>query len=70
MLLEYLKYFATILDILDKVYVYILVLKSFAGYLVVRLLSYMVNGKGVIKTDDRIATFKKIKFPTTLDTLE
>jgi hypothetical protein len=30
----------------------------------------MVNGKGVAKTDDRIATFKKIKFPTTLNTLE
>ncbi|AEO68778.1 uncharacterized protein THITE_2052550, partial [Thermothielavioides terrestris NRRL 8126] len=67
---EYLKYVETVLDIFDKVYVYILVEKSFVAYLSVRLLSYIVNGEGVAKTDDRIAIFKKLKFPNTLKTLE
>ncbi|AEO70797.1 uncharacterized protein THITE_2020757, partial [Thermothielavioides terrestris NRRL 8126] len=67
---EYLKYIETVLDILDKVYVYILVEKSFVAYPSVRLLSYMVNGEGVAKTDDKIAIFKKLKFPNILKTLE
>ncbi|AEO67521.1 uncharacterized protein THITE_2051073, partial [Thermothielavioides terrestris NRRL 8126] len=67
---EYLKYIKIVLDILDKVYVYISIEKSFVAYLLVRLLSYIVNGKGVAKIDDRIAIFKKLKFPDTLKTLE
>ncbi|AEO69957.1 uncharacterized protein THITE_2055852, partial [Thermothielavioides terrestris NRRL 8126] len=67
---EYLKYIKTVLDILDKVYIYILVEKSFVAYPSVRLLSYIVNGEGVAKIDDRIAIFKKLKFPNTLETLE
>ncbi|AEO69503.1 uncharacterized protein THITE_2053993, partial [Thermothielavioides terrestris NRRL 8126] len=67
---EYLKYVETVLDILDKVYVYISIEKSFIAYPSVRLLSYIVNSEGVAKTDDRIAIFKKLKFPNTLETLE
>ncbi|AEO63670.1 uncharacterized protein THITE_2037473, partial [Thermothielavioides terrestris NRRL 8126] len=67
---EYLKYVKTVLDIFDKVYIYISVEKSFIAYPSMRLLSYIVNGKGVAKTDDRIAIFKKLKFPNTFETLE
>ncbi|AEO65302.1 uncharacterized protein THITE_2046114, partial [Thermothielavioides terrestris NRRL 8126] len=67
---EYLKYIKIVLDILDKVYVYISVEKSFIAYLLVRLLGYIVNSEGVAKIDDRIAIFKKLKFPNTLETLE
>ncbi|AEO69951.1 uncharacterized protein THITE_2057533, partial [Thermothielavioides terrestris NRRL 8126] len=67
---EYLKYIKTVLNIFNKVYIYILVEKSFIAYLLVRLLGYIVNGEGVAKTDDRIAIFKKLKFPNTLETLE
>ncbi|AEO71785.1 uncharacterized protein THITE_2058892, partial [Thermothielavioides terrestris NRRL 8126] len=67
---EYLKYVKTVLNILNKVYVYISVEKSFIAYLSVRLLSYIVNGEGVAKIDNRITIFKKLKFPNTLETLE
>ncbi|AEO67859.1 uncharacterized protein THITE_2050611, partial [Thermothielavioides terrestris NRRL 8126] len=67
---EHLKYVEIVLDIFDKVYVYISVEKSFVAYLSVRLLGYMVNGEGVAKIDDRIAIFKKLKFLDTLETLE
>ncbi|AEO63339.1 uncharacterized protein THITE_2038933, partial [Thermothielavioides terrestris NRRL 8126] len=67
---EHLKYIEIVLDILDKACVYISVEKSFVAYLSVRLLSYMVNGEGVAKIDDRIAVFKKLKFLDTLETLE
>ncbi|KAK4031752.1 hypothetical protein C8A01DRAFT_51274 [Parachaetomium inaequale] len=67
---KYLRYIAIVLEILDKVYIYISVLKSFAGYPIVRLLSYIVNGKRVVKTNNRITIFKKIKFLATLDILE
>ncbi|KAK4031221.1 hypothetical protein C8A01DRAFT_21529, partial [Parachaetomium inaequale] len=67
---EYLRYIAIVLEIFDKACIYISVLKSFASYPIVRLLSYIVNSKRVIKTNNRIAIFKKIKFLTTLDTLE
>ncbi|AEO67110.1 uncharacterized protein THITE_2048977, partial [Thermothielavioides terrestris NRRL 8126] len=67
---EYLKYIETVLDIFDKVYVYISVEKSFVAYPSIRLLSYIVNGEGVAKMDDRITIFKKLKFPNTLKTLE
>ncbi|AEO63953.1 uncharacterized protein THITE_2039201, partial [Thermothielavioides terrestris NRRL 8126] len=67
---EYLKYIKIVLDILNKVYVYILVEKSFIAYLLVKLFSYIVNGERVAKMDDRIAIFKKLKFPNILKTLE
>ncbi|AEO56283.1 hypothetical protein MYCTH_2056182, partial [Thermothelomyces thermophilus ATCC 42464] len=67
---EYLKHLYTVYKILDKAYIYISIAKSFIGYLAVRLLRYIVNSKGIAKTDDRIATFKKLKFPDTLDSLE
>ncbi|AEO63333.1 uncharacterized protein THITE_2042654, partial [Thermothielavioides terrestris NRRL 8126] len=67
---EYLKYIETVLDILDKVYIYISIEKSFIAYLSVRLLSYIVNGEGVAKIDNRITVFKKLKFPNTLEALE
>ncbi|AEO62802.1 uncharacterized protein THITE_2038189, partial [Thermothielavioides terrestris NRRL 8126] len=67
---EHLKYIKTVLDIFNKVYIYILIEKSFIAYSSVRLLSYIVNGEGVAKTDNRIAIFKKLKFPNTLKTLE
>ncbi|AEO70771.1 uncharacterized protein THITE_2057984, partial [Thermothielavioides terrestris NRRL 8126] len=67
---EYLKYIKTVLDILNKVYIYISIEKSFIAYLLVRLLSYIVNSEGVAKIDDRIAIFKKLKFLNTLETLE
>ncbi|AEO67071.1 uncharacterized protein THITE_2046527, partial [Thermothielavioides terrestris NRRL 8126] len=67
---EYLKYIETVLDILDKVYVYISIEKPFVAYPSVRLLGYIVNGEGVAKIDDRIAIFKKLKFPNTLEALE
>ncbi|AEO66688.1 uncharacterized protein THITE_2049337, partial [Thermothielavioides terrestris NRRL 8126] len=67
---EYLKYIKTVLNILDKVYIHISIEKSFVAYPSVRLLSYIVNGEGVAKIDNRIAIFKKLKFPNTLKTLE
>ncbi|AEO53562.1 hypothetical protein MYCTH_2050269, partial [Thermothelomyces thermophilus ATCC 42464] len=67
---EYLKHLYTVYEILDKAHIYIGVAKSFAGYLAIRLLRYIINGEGITKTDDRIATFKKLKFPDTLDSLE
>ncbi|AEO69958.1 uncharacterized protein THITE_2057218, partial [Thermothielavioides terrestris NRRL 8126] len=67
---EHFKYIKTVLDIFDKVYIYISIEKSFIAYPLVRLLSYIVNGEGVAKTDDRIAIFKKFKFPDTFETLE
>ncbi|AEO62665.1 uncharacterized protein THITE_2042291, partial [Thermothielavioides terrestris NRRL 8126] len=67
---EYLKYVKTVLNILDKVYIYILVEKSFIAYLSVRLFSYIVNGERVAKIDNRIIVFKKLKFLNTFKTLE
>ncbi|AEO63428.1 uncharacterized protein THITE_2041779, partial [Thermothielavioides terrestris NRRL 8126] len=67
---EYLKYVEIVLNILDKVYVYISIEKSFIAYLSVRLLSYIVNSEEVAKIDDRIAIFKKLKFSNTFKTLE
>ncbi|AEO63299.1 uncharacterized protein THITE_2039877, partial [Thermothielavioides terrestris NRRL 8126] len=67
---EYLKYIKTVLNIFDKVYIYILVEKSFIAYLSVRFLSYIVNSKGVAKIDDKIAIFKKLKFLNIFKTLE
>ncbi|AEO66091.1 uncharacterized protein THITE_2047669, partial [Thermothielavioides terrestris NRRL 8126] len=67
---EYLKYIETVFDILDKVYIYISVEKSFVAYPSVRLLSYIVNSEGVAKIDDKIAIFKKLKFLDILKTLE
>ncbi|AEO63879.1 uncharacterized protein THITE_2043084, partial [Thermothielavioides terrestris NRRL 8126] len=66
----YLKYIKTVLNIFNKVYIYISIEKSFIAYLLVRLLSYIVNSEGVAKTDNRIAIFKKLKFPNTFKTLE
>ncbi|AEO63589.1 uncharacterized protein THITE_2038542, partial [Thermothielavioides terrestris NRRL 8126] len=67
---KYLKYIETVLDILNKVHVYISIEKSFIAYLSVRLLSYIVNSEGVAKIDDKIVIFKKLKFPNTFKTLE
>ncbi|AEO71270.1 uncharacterized protein THITE_2059344, partial [Thermothielavioides terrestris NRRL 8126] len=67
---EHLKYVEMVLNILDKVYIYISVEKSFVAYPSMRLLGYIVNGEGVAKIDDKIAIFKKLKFPNTLETLE
>ncbi|AEO69131.1 uncharacterized protein THITE_2052584, partial [Thermothielavioides terrestris NRRL 8126] len=67
---EYLKYIKTVLNILNKVYIYILVEKSFVAYLSVRLLGYIVNSEGVAKMDNKITIFKKLKFLDTLETLE
>ena len=67
---EHLKYLKIVLEIIDKARLYISTPKSFAGYPVVRLLGYIVNGEGTAKTDDWIAAFKKLKFPNTLDDLE
>ncbi|AEO66029.1 uncharacterized protein THITE_2049134, partial [Thermothielavioides terrestris NRRL 8126] len=67
---EYLKYIEIVLNIFDKVYIYISIEKSFIAYLSIRLLSYIVNSEGVAKIDDRIAIFKKFKFPNTFKTLE
>ncbi|AEO67089.1 uncharacterized protein THITE_2048464, partial [Thermothielavioides terrestris NRRL 8126] len=67
---KYLKYIKTVLDILDKVYVYISIEKSFIAYPSMRLLSYIVNSERVAKMDDRIAIFKKLKFPNILKTLK
>ncbi|AEO63650.1 uncharacterized protein THITE_2042885, partial [Thermothielavioides terrestris NRRL 8126] len=67
---EYLKYIKIVLNILDKVYIYISIEKSFVAYLSVRLLGYIVNSEGIAKIDDRITVFKKLKFPNTLEALE
>ncbi|AEO60428.1 hypothetical protein MYCTH_2066192, partial [Thermothelomyces thermophilus ATCC 42464] len=67
---EYLEYLYTIYKILNKAYIYISTTKSFIGYLAIRLLRYIINGKGITKTNDYIATFKKLKFLDTLDSLE
>ncbi|AEO62759.1 uncharacterized protein THITE_2037479, partial [Thermothielavioides terrestris NRRL 8126] len=67
---EYLKYIEIVLNIFNKVYVYISVEKSFIAYPLIRLLSYIVNSEGVAKIDDRITIFKKLKFPNILKTLE
>ena len=67
---EHLKHLKIVLEIIDKARLHISTPKSFAGYPTVRLLGYIVNGEGTAKTDDRIAAFKKLKFPNTLDNLE
>ncbi|AEO70772.1 uncharacterized protein THITE_2057917, partial [Thermothielavioides terrestris NRRL 8126] len=67
---EYLRYIEIFLNILNKVYIYILVEKSFITYLLVRLLSYIVNSEEVAKIDDKITIFKKLKFSNTFNTLE
>ncbi|AEO53317.1 hypothetical protein MYCTH_2054788, partial [Thermothelomyces thermophilus ATCC 42464] len=67
---EYLEYLYTIYEILNKAYIHISITKSFIGYLAMRLLRYIINSKGITKTNDRIATFKKLKFLDTLDSLE
>ncbi|AEO59281.1 hypothetical protein MYCTH_2065342, partial [Thermothelomyces thermophilus ATCC 42464] len=67
---EYLEHLYTIYKILDKAYIYISIAKSFIGYPAIRLLRYIVNSKGITKTDNRIAAFKKLKFLDTLDSLE
>lgn len=58
------------LEILLEVRLHIDATKSFATYPAVKLLGYLVNGEGVLMTDDQIAAFKKIKFPDTLKSLE
>ena len=40
--------------------------KSFFVYPAVRLLGYVVNGDGILRTEDRINVFKKITFPYSL----
>ncbi|AEO59301.1 hypothetical protein MYCTH_2063376, partial [Thermothelomyces thermophilus ATCC 42464] len=67
---EYLEYPYTVYKILNKAYIYISATKSFIGYLAMRLLRYIVNGKGIAKTNDYIAIFKKLKFLDTLNSLE
>ncbi|AEO58554.1 hypothetical protein MYCTH_2063115, partial [Thermothelomyces thermophilus ATCC 42464] len=67
---EYPKYLYIIYRILNKAYIHISTIKFFIRYLAIRLLRYIVNGKGIIKTDDHIAAFKKLKFLDTLDSLE
>ncbi|AEO54383.1 hypothetical protein MYCTH_2028710, partial [Thermothelomyces thermophilus ATCC 42464] len=67
---EYLEHLYTIYKILNKAYIYISTTKSFIRYLAIRLLRYIINSKGIIKTDDYITTFKKLKFLDTLDSLE
>ncbi|AEO57771.1 hypothetical protein MYCTH_2062716, partial [Thermothelomyces thermophilus ATCC 42464] len=67
---EHLEHLRTVYKILNKACIYISVAKSFTGYLAIRLLRYMVNNKGIAKTDDHITTFKKLKFPDTLNSLE
>ncbi|AEO63337.1 uncharacterized protein THITE_2039123, partial [Thermothielavioides terrestris NRRL 8126] len=67
---EHLKYIKTVLNILDKVYVYISIEKSFIVYLLVKLLGYIVNSTGVAKIDNRIVIFKNLKFFNTLEALE
>ena len=67
---EHLQHLQSVMDVLDKARVHISAPKSFAAYPAVRLLGYVVDSEGVAKTDDRIAAFKKIKFPETLDDLE
>ncbi|AEO57335.1 hypothetical protein MYCTH_2061788, partial [Thermothelomyces thermophilus ATCC 42464] len=67
---EYLEYLYTIYKILNKAYIHISITKSFIGYLAIRLLRYIVNGKGITKTDDRITAFKKLKFLDILNSLE
>ncbi|AEO53445.1 hypothetical protein MYCTH_2049886, partial [Thermothelomyces thermophilus ATCC 42464] len=67
---EYLEYLYTIYKILDKAHIYIGIAKSFIRYLAIRLLRYIINDKGITKTDNHITTFKKLKFLDTLDSLE
>ncbi|AEO65289.1 uncharacterized protein THITE_2047525, partial [Thermothielavioides terrestris NRRL 8126] len=67
---EYLKYIKIVLNIFNKVYIYISIEKSFIAYSLIRFLSYIVNSKRVAKIDDRIAIFKKLKFPNIFKTLE
>ena len=67
---EHLQYLKEVIEVLDKARVYISTPKSFAIYLLVQLLRYIVNSKGVAKTDNYITIFKKLKFPNTLDDLE
>ena len=58
------------MNILDKARIYISAAKSFVVYPTIRLLGYIVDGKGIAKTDDRIEAFKKLTFPRTLEALE
>ncbi|AEO53726.1 hypothetical protein MYCTH_2050101, partial [Thermothelomyces thermophilus ATCC 42464] len=67
---EYLEYLYTVYEISNKAYIYISIAKSFIGYLAIRLLRYVINSKGITKTDNRITAFKKLKFLNTLDSLE
>ncbi|AEO61122.1 hypothetical protein MYCTH_2070186, partial [Thermothelomyces thermophilus ATCC 42464] len=67
---EHLKHLYTIYKIFNKAYIYISATKSFIDYLAIRLLRYVINRKGITKTDDYITTFKKLKFLDTLDSLE
>ncbi|AEO60614.1 hypothetical protein MYCTH_2069804, partial [Thermothelomyces thermophilus ATCC 42464] len=66
---EYLEYLYIVYKILNKAYIYISATKSFIGYLAIRLLRYIINGKGIAKTDDYFTTFKKLKFLDTLNSL-
>jgi hypothetical protein len=67
---EALEHLEIVLKVLLEARVHINASKSFAAYSAVQLLGYLVSGEGVLKTDDRIAAFKKMKFPDTLETLE
>ncbi|OIW30876.1 hypothetical protein CONLIGDRAFT_573781, partial [Coniochaeta ligniaria NRRL 30616] len=67
---KYYRYVKTVLRILDENRISIALNKLFVAYLVIRLLSYEVNGDGITKTNDRIEAFKKIKFPYILAELE
>ncbi|AEO66028.1 uncharacterized protein THITE_2045588, partial [Thermothielavioides terrestris NRRL 8126] len=67
---EYLKYIKTVLNIFNKIYIYISIKKSFVAYPLVRLLSYIVNSEGVAKIDNRLTIFKKLKFFDIFKTLE
>ncbi|KAK2062048.1 DNA/RNA polymerase [Colletotrichum caudatum] len=67
---EHLRHLETILKILNKYRIHIRAQKSFASFPSVKLLRYVVDSKGIRKTDDRIQAFKKLTFPYSLHDLE
>ncbi|KHE81430.1 hypothetical protein GE21DRAFT_1215802, partial [Neurospora crassa] len=55
---EYFKYLRIVLGIINKYYIYISINKSFVKYPLIKLLSYIVNGEGINRTNNYITTFK------------
>jgi hypothetical protein len=67
---EHFEHLTTILSLFSRLRLFLLAKKSFIGYPSVKLLGHLVDAFGMATTEERVAAFKNITFPFTLQALE